>query len=285
MAVNAREAGFGHLIGRFDAVLTVTYVDADVVRTWLPAGTSLGPAGPAPEGTHPILVFVARGTEIRWSPVPLWLTEAEAVAVMVSGVTVQAAAHAGPFCYVARWWSGPGIKQRLGARMMGLPSAPEIPIIPPAMSTWTAEVPGMLKFTVSENGRQPNWPRIRKLCTVIQQPLLAVQPDGQLGAAGLYWNLGDTDMRTSIVNLELQPEVFGLPKGSAEPIVRTIDGTSNREAGVALRLGSDWTLTRKKSPDRNWGNWRARPSMRLRADMVLIDPSCPRPTGPVEEED
>ncbi len=279
MATNLREPGFGHVLGHFDTTVVVAFLDAEQVAQWLPPGLSLAARGPGREGSHPVMCMVAKGYQVALSFLPMAMMRANVVGIFVPGVTMDGREDLGIFSHTIRWWCDRGWRPRLGARWMGLPSGPEAPIFSAPTSSWTAEVPGFCKISVQENGRFPDWPQARALCPVIQQPLLA-ERGGKWLASGLYWNLGDADMRDATVQLELSPAVSQRPGFAGMAVDTRIEGLVDTGTGGALRLASDWTMTRRRTVDAGWSNWRARPSMRLRADTALIDVAAPKPSAP-----
>ncbi len=281
MAANLRDPGFGHLLGHFDTTVAVMYLDAADVAQWLPPGLVLASAGPGREGTHPVLCMVAKGYQLALSVFPIGTMRANVVGIMVPGVAIKGQEDLGIFSHTLHWWCDRTWKQRLGARWLGLPSGPEAPVFSAPTNSWSVEIPGYCKISVQENGRFPDWPRARALVPVIQQPLLA-QRGGKWMAAGLYWNLGDADMRDATVTVELLPKVSQRPGYPGVAVQRRVEGLVEPEAGGVLRLASDWTLTRRRSITAGWSTWRARPTMRLRADTAVIDVASPKPTAPVE---
>lgn len=269
-----RKAGFGHVTGHFNAALAVQHVDAAVVARALPPWATLHDRGPGPEGTHPLVVFYANGVDVRWSPLRVVPLRVDVMAILVPGVRVEGAAYRGAFSYTLAWWAGNSAVQRWGGKLMGLPSRPERLQVDAGKVEWSVGVPGLVSMKVFDGGAQPDWPKVRALCPVIQQPLVAQTPTGSRIAAGMYWNLGDADMRNCSIETTIEGALLG-----GERLQTSTVGTSNPASGGAIRMGAQWTLTRAGDLQREWGLWRSSPTLRLRADFALVDVDrqIPRP--------
>jgi hypothetical protein len=196
--------------------------------------------------------------------------------VLVPGVQVAGAQYRGGFAYTLAWWSGNRWMQRLGARLMGLPSRPERLDVSAGKTAWSARVAGLLELHVNDTGAQPDWPKVRALCPVLQQPLVAQSRDGSLTAAGLHWNLGDADMRECAIHTRIESGLLGGSGWQGDTA-----GTADPVRGGALRMGAMWTLTRGGGLHKPWGMWRSSPTLRLRADVSLsaLDRAVRRPAS------
>lgn len=271
-----RKNGFGYLTGHFNAAVAVQYVDAALLHRLLPAGMELLDRGPAPEGTHPLLCFYANGIDIRWSPLPLASFGADVLALLIPGVRVASARYRGSFAYTLAWWAGNRWSERLGARIMGLPCRPERLEINTGKTEWSVRAADLIELDVTDSGAQPDWPKVRQLCPVVQQPLVAQRHGREPLAAGLHWNLGDADMRDCGIRTRISGKLLG-----GTPWQGHTEGTLAPDKGGALRMGALWTLTRGGDIRGEWGMWRSSPTLRLRADVSLsaLDRAVRRPAS------
>lgn len=268
------------MIGQFEATVAIHFADAALVRSWLGPDVELQRFAAAPEGKHPFYVAFIQAEPAQWSLLPFWKVKIAAMTLVVPHVrlTQSPRGYVGPYAHVLRWWCDDNRSVRLGGRLWGVPPDRQRIVRPKEAVQSSAEVPGCLRMDVRDHGEIPEWPKVRTLCHLLQQPMLARRPNGQFSVAGLYWQLGDADMRACETKLELLPaalpQTAPLPGGS---LTCQMDGTRDMTLGGTFRLGSVWTMTRPGTPERDWTGWRAGSRLRLRVDL------SPHDIGPLAE--
>ena len=283
MAKVKRNPGFLHLHGAFHATVLVMHVDAARVAKWLPPGVDLGFPGVAPQGTHPVALYFLGGEGVGISGVPLFRTQVSALVLTVLGVSVDGARFPGPYAYTVAWWTEPRWVPRLVGRVFGLAPRPEPLEMTPQRRNFSVGVPGQVKLMVEDHGELPDWPNLKKVCLQLQQPLLG-GAGGRLRGAGLYWNLGDADMRVCTATATIEAAALPGEDPSGPPLVVKATGTNELDTGGALRLGSLWTLSRSRSLDFDWAPWKVSANMRLSADLAPLAVGRSRPPSNVVSE-
>jgi len=265
-----RDPGFGHIVGNFDTTLVLHNAPREVIASWVGADVSLDPTPTAPDGSHPYFLALVRTDPCHFSLLPFLPVRVRALVLAVPNVRIahQARGYSGPYCLVLRWWSAGGALVRVGGRMLGLPPDAARMTVELEKVAGVVEVPGQVKMTLRDHGDNPEWPRVRELCRIFQQPLLARRPDGSWRAAGMYWNVSNADMRSCEARTEILPTA--LPSGALCPdgaLRCTVDGTRDLATGGTFRLGAVATLTRSGSVMRDWSAWKAGPKLRLRVEL------------------
>ncbi|MBM4342404.1 MAG: hypothetical protein FJ100_03385 [Deltaproteobacteria bacterium] len=275
-----RDPGFSHFIGALDCTVAVHNAPSRLVRALLPDSLEVRASPTAPDGTTPICVAYIRTNPSNWTLLPMAVVRVRAIALMVFNVHITGLrpGYQGPYTFVARWWSAKDWKVRLGSRLWGLPPD-DVPVETGQDKLFSSvSVPGCVTLQTRDHGDIPEWPKVRQLAVQMQAPLLAVRPNGQLGVAGMNWNLADADMRSCEMTLTLRPGLW--PSGAVpdSPVSCTMDGTRDMATGGTFRFGSICHLTHAGSPARDWSQWKAGPRFRLRADLSPIE------VGPVAEK-